>query len=213
MTAGEGLFAGCIVLALVYLYAQTRDRWPWRRIASRFALVLLAAGAVFAGYDFLGKYLESHPRLVDTLQGVRVGEKFSDAVFRMGQFEQVPTGNGGAYGDDALYYQAERRLFLRVREGMIEGIGYSCRPEGEQASVNGIACGDTGEALLKRFGSDLRILCFDDRDQRGLKNQRAYDVPRYGLRYRLYLNQVISLYVTEPARLAVSAGERWVECP
>src|SRR5688500_5937508 len=89
MSIGVGIFLGCLVLASVYLYANTRERWNWRRIAKR---TFIAFGALVAicvvwllawlGYE---KW-ESRPRLVTRLEGVSLGEKLADVEFRHGVF-------------------------------------------------------------------------------------------------------------------------------
>lgn len=42
MEIGTGIFVSALLLAVVILYAVTKDRWAWRRIITRTALVLLA---------------------------------------------------------------------------------------------------------------------------------------------------------------------------
>ncbi len=59
MSTGEGLFYGLASLALVWLYAATKDRWRWRTIAKRLGLAVAAVFTIGAGWTYVQRHLES----------------------------------------------------------------------------------------------------------------------------------------------------------
>src|SRR6516164_9602484 len=46
MSIGLGIFLSSLVFALILLYLTTRDRWSWRRIASRVSVGALLVGLI-----------------------------------------------------------------------------------------------------------------------------------------------------------------------
>jgi putative copper export protein len=51
MSIGTGIFLGALSIAIVLLYAVTKDRWDWRKIARRFGFgsIALVVLLLFAG--------------------------------------------------------------------------------------------------------------------------------------------------------------------
>ena len=46
MSVGDGIFGGLVFLGLVALYAVTRDRWRWKRIAKWLGVAIIVLGVV-----------------------------------------------------------------------------------------------------------------------------------------------------------------------
>jgi hypothetical protein len=81
MSVGTGIFLGAVVLAIVYLYKITRDRWKWPNLARRgmvalgLALVVVALGVVSV---LIYEKIENMPRkqtgYADLLLGMTMDE-------------------------------------------------------------------------------------------------------------------------------------------
>ncbi len=77
-----------VFCGLVYLYTQTKDRWDWSKL-KRILLWLLIAPIILALIVWGGNYLyeeyQDRPREPTELNGVKLGEDFSDVVFKFGK--------------------------------------------------------------------------------------------------------------------------------
>jgi hypothetical protein len=83
MSVGLGIFLSTLVMALLLLYAITRDRWNWER---GFRVVVLATWAIssLAGMGVVGFYVwkRSFPIVQTEYWGLRLG-------MSMGEVQQV----------------------------------------------------------------------------------------------------------------------------
>ncbi len=116
ITVGTGLFLSAVLLATVWLFLATQDRWNWARIARRtgagfLILGLLGGSAIWitlTDYIPVIKPLEK----VNELNDIRIGMHKTDVEFLMGAStentglgEEYPVIDGHifvAYDDDLL---------------------------------------------------------------------------------------------------------------
>ena len=87
MTLGTGLFLSSLVLALVILYAVTKDRWSWRRIFNRISFVVLGLIALGLGAWGVTYYLEQQPISISRqteYAGIRLGMKQDEVRYIKG---------------------------------------------------------------------------------------------------------------------------------
>jgi hypothetical protein len=84
MDIGTGIFLSSLVLASLALFAFTKDRWPWRRIFLWPLLIVLGLSILGFSVYYIFRAYESRPKPVTEFKGFKLGEKFSDAVFRHG---------------------------------------------------------------------------------------------------------------------------------
>ena len=107
---------------------------------------------------------------------------------------------------------------VTLRNNIIESIAYSCiLDEHDPTSLNGIKCGDSGEEILRKFRTDVRVLCAVKAKQAAPWSQyeqlrRVFDVVRYGTRYYLSQNIVTNIEVASPETLRSSVGIDWDKC-
>ena len=217
MSVGLGVFLGSLFLGTIILYLKTRGEWNWRTIWKRIGLtvfslvaVLVIAIAATVGH---GKWQE-RPQVVTSLEGVVLGEKLSDAVFRYGEFkEKTPEDRqkGGSDGDKR-YHNDEKRIMVDVRDGRIESIIYSCNSASDYTTTGGITCGRSGEEIFSRFGGDVRVQCPTKMDDATDKLIRVYDVPNFGVRYFLHKDTVIAFFVMDKKSLINATGINWRPC-
>ena len=212
---GFWIFAGIVVISLIYLYTKTYERWNWKKI------VLWALGGISApsviliiyifGKDLLpndyGSQIVNHKGLIDSFKGVKIGDKFSDVEFKLGTLKKMSLKED----DQDLYDYKELGIFVDKKTRLVGSIIMVCDGS-DTDKYNGISCGTSGDEIIKKFGKDLNILCFIEKD--GWQNPdkvRSYDVAKYGTRYILSKNVVQSISIREPKDFA-GQSKTWGPC-
>src|SRR5262245_12675242 len=147
MSTGLGIFLGSIVIGVVLLYLKTRDQWRWRTIVKRFfasvvILVVLSIATYFA-IDAYDRWAD-RPNVVTSLKGISIGDKFSDVVFRHGEFEKLEAESRQKYLDEEKHVQGDLRVTVGVRKGIVEDVSYLCDQERtDYSEVNRISCNNS----------------------------------------------------------------------
>ena len=77
--------------------------------------------------------------------------------------------------------------------------------------LNGVRCGDSGDDILKQFGSKVRVLCGTTDDESKMY-MRVYDVVEFGTRFTLYTNKVAALSIADKEELRSWVGFNWDFC-
>ncbi|MDX1000809.1 hypothetical protein GOE08_06860 [Sinorhizobium medicae] len=85
MSLGTGLFLSALVLSLVILYAVTRDRWNWRRIALWGTLGPMAVILVVSSVGYLVWLWEDRPRPLESFFGIALRASEQDVRFMKGK--------------------------------------------------------------------------------------------------------------------------------
>ena len=219
MEIGLGIFLGLVFVGLIYLYVSTREQWDWRKIFKRSALIfggLLALLILLIG-GLIAKatWWDHRPQLMTQLGEISIGEKMSDVFFKHGDFKELIDPD---YNDRGVrnYTNTEKHISITVNDGTVRTIHYLCQ-ETDYKSVNGIACGDSGEMIKEKFGSGVRILCRKVEKQgkfAGIKDpfSRTYDVIDYGTRYYLAMNKVVAIMIASQKDLQSFVGINWDKC-
>lgn len=212
MSLGVGIVLASIFLGTVYLYVQTRDQWDWRKTWKRLLRsvgILLAIIVTLILSYFVYEKWANQPKLVTSLEGIIIGDRLSDVIFKHGAFEKDKTLPNG---DEEIFFNPRKRLVLGVRNGVVRNIMYYCkRKELDFTSVNHIQCEDSGEEIYETFSNAVRVLCENITDK-SLPQIRVYDAVEYGTRYRLFENKVDAFVVAEKSQLQSWAGLNWIPC-
>ncbi len=174
--------------------------WIFLLFVGIVALISVIAG-VYWGLDTWSRRATE----VKTLGGITLGDKIDDVFFRLGKFER-----SGSLPD--FYRNEEKRTAFSVKNGRVNTVLYFCRSSGDYTEVNDHRCGSNGDDILKRFGRDLRILCYKDNGKDDT-HHRVYDTIKYGVRYQLGQNQVVVFIISDKHELQEMQGETWVPCP
>jgi len=88
MTVGTGIFLGLTVIAGVWLYGQTKDRWRWTRIGKWVAVITalpLLAGVLW----FAEERIAARPRPTAEYGGVTLGATKREVIYALGQPTEV----------------------------------------------------------------------------------------------------------------------------
>ena len=202
------IFAGIVIFSIVFLYVKTADRWNWKKIVIWAAglllipviifLVILAKDALFDGDPSPIK----HTGKLTSFQGVAIGDKFSELEFKYGRLSKD--------GFDHYMINKHFGVYVDDESKKVSSILVFC-DEGITDLFNGIACGDTTEKLVKKYGSDLKIRCHvENKNPKDNMVVRSYYVPKLATSYILEKNQVVLVHIKE-VDLA-KPSKNWEKC-
>lgn len=180
MEVGTGIFLGLSSIALVWLFAVTRDRWRWKRIALWSAATFVLPAVAFATWLLLDDYRLSQPRVQREYEGLAIGEAQADVKFKKGEPSRVEDGFW-------LYDPGSTSPLLIV--GWHEGRVRFVMSHGENVSfsaVQSIGRGDSQETIVARFGKPDHVSTSAD----GLSRWLSF--AKYGVAFQLERNSVIS---------------------
>ncbi len=216
MSVGLGIFLGCVFLGSIFLYLKTANSWNWKKIGRR---ILMAVGVLFGGGILIAGGMvgyekwEQRPRVVTSLEGIAVGEKLSDVIFKHGPFEkeEKQADSIRKYQDEEQYRNKDKNLSISVRAGIVGVVYYGCNKETDYTSMNKISCRDSGDKISELFGDKVRILCATKKDEYR-QFLRVYDVVAYGTRYLLWQNEVRTLIIADKKELESFVGVNWDKC-
>jgi hypothetical protein len=90
MSIGIGIFLGALSIAVVLLYAATKDRWRWRKIVRRFGFSFIALVVLFL-FASISTYIWYKLPLPRQTQyaGLALGISPDEVVYRKGPPDQV----------------------------------------------------------------------------------------------------------------------------
>lgn len=231
MSVGTGIFFGAVFMGLIYLYVNTKDIWAWRKITKRVMLTILVVivilgivvGAVIA-YDSyqVEKAIQEkeRPGLVNSLEGVSIGQKLSDVRFKVA-IKRAPDSDDEK---DLAYVHAEKDnvlIYFDKSTNLVSSVGVRCTddafkyPSLYSVNIHGIQCGSSSENIISTYPEGMvRALCFSaSNDETGIfASLRTYDVPAYGVQYVLETNKVSRFIIQEPKRLSEEQDKFWKPC-
>lgn len=232
MSLGTGIFLASIVLGLVYLYINTRETWNWGKITKRAGQSVLGVlGVIFLGIGALYVYesidkpsvkaKDSKPGVVSSLEGISIGDRLSDVEFRLGSKkdrEQQP-------GDEIFYELTSKtnvKFNINRETKLVTMIAFECTndafsyPNLYSFSVHGVKCGMSSDEILSRYEPrSVRVLCYykeKGKEDSVINAFRAYDIPKYGIRYILSTNQVTHVVIRSPEQTEAAILQHWKPC-
>lgn len=87
---GTGVFLSAIFLGLIGLYAATKDRWNWKKIALRLVGGFIASIAVIGIGIWAYSWFESRPVPQDELMGIKLGMTQQEVKYLKGEMQISP---------------------------------------------------------------------------------------------------------------------------
>jgi len=229
MGIGIGIFLGLVFLGTIYLYTQTKDSWNWRKIWKRVGIGCLALiviplvlMAIVWAYSSISDYYASKPKVISSLHGLNLGEKFSDVEFKL----PLTLVKVKGIDDDMTNYdidEQKNRGLSFDKNNILIAMNESCTEEKGKngpsfVPINGIGCGATSETIFERYGkNNIRIQCpknpeKTDKSGRPALKVRVYDAVDYGVRYWLISDYTYAIVLTTPAMLKTWTGVNWIPC-
>jgi len=220
MSAGEGIFYGLVFLGIIYLYIQTKDRWNWKKIViwilGLFVVtIVLIVAAIFA--EDLFKKLSfnkfdnsSTPKIITGMNGIELGAKISDVVFKTGAIKDKKQ-------EDVYFFPSDdnKRFAIDKESKTVRSIQHICSsndltyPNTYSPKINGVMCGDSEFDIFMSYGKEkINVLC----NKGGSGNFRRYEAPDFGVVYYLVTNKVQIFTIHSIDDLKKSNDDKWQKC-
>lgn len=224
MEVGTGIFLGCVVLGVTYLYVKTREVWNWKKIAKRTLIGVVGATVACVIFAILAIAIDEMPKRpspVTEINGIALGEKTSDVFFKKGKFSltNVDEESGViSYSDN----EKLEELSFKTKDDTVIEVGFTCH-DISFAIVNGVHCGDRGDEIQAKFNDTLDVLCEKSRlasetlDTQNAPGRfdpqiRLYVVKKYNTIYVLQTNTVAYFTIASPERIEEKLGKHWGPC-
>jgi 4-amino-4-deoxy-L-arabinose transferase-like glycosyltransferase len=188
MELGTGVFLGLVVLATVWLYISTRERWRWKRIAVWAGVFVVAPVVSLGAWIGITKYIETRPEVQSELWDLAVRMNPDEVLFRKGE----PSHRTA---DFWVYEDAGRHAYVvYFRQDKVRAIvAYTKSDSGHLLpTLQGIGSwSDQGDVTAK-FGAPTLVSVSKD------KSKRMLNFARYGVVFQLERNAVSASGVFDP---------------
>jgi hypothetical protein len=197
MTTGDGVFAGLLVVGLVWLYVATKDRWRWKRIFIRACLVLAVPVVGIAAWLGYTKWDESQARVADGMWDLKLGDSSDDVVLKKGKPSQQEPDK--CIGDNKqcmlwVYVDGELGYMVELVAGKVRSI-QAITTDGNEfrlPGLQGISNYSSPDSVEAKFGKPDVVTSTADKT-RQLANFSAYRVV-----FAYEKNRVVSVGVFDP---------------
>lgn len=178
------------------------------------ALALLLLYLAFYTYNKVEDYYQNRPKIVESLKGIELGEKYSDFMFRNAGFIMDVERN--KKNIDVVYYDnKEKSLSIAFADNKVVRVLYQCMDKNEYTSINGIDCRSSGDNVFKKYEKEIRVQCLKDKSNSSHVYYRVYDAINYGVRYHVVSNEVVAIDVNNPNDFKKADGYlniNWTSC-
>jgi hypothetical protein len=176
------------------------------------ALLFVVLGVIIlSSYEFINQYYKNKPKIITEINNIKIGEKFSDFMFRNPGFTVAK--NPPKRDENETYYENNSvSIGVTVKDDAISDITYICKDTYEYTNVNGILCNVNGDEIFEKYGKDVRVQCLKDKTDKDYLKYRVYDVIKYGIRHHVFSNQVKAFHFISPNTLKDYTGLSWVSC-
>lgn len=168
MTLGDGIFLSSIVLSLVALFAITKDRWNWSRIA-KWGLLAPAGVALFlSGVAYLYGSWNDRPTPQHTFAEIALTATPADVLFVKGEPKRkdgpdrwtYDVGSGSAAPDSAKY-------LVMFKDGRIRFVLYTASSDQlVHPWLLGFTIGTSYERVVERLGQPSSTSVSEDQFDR-----------------------------------------------
>lgn len=219
MDTGTGLFCGLVILGIIYLYTQTKDRWNWKKIVFSIIGIFLLLLGIFLASLWWPKQLTpiaetDKPKLITSYDGISLGDTLADVEFKKGKvktYEEFFKKKIENKSDDMYLIDKSFGFYTEIKGKTVTAIVKGCNSdESYSIEINGISCGNSSEKIIERFGKDVVVKCEVNPD-RGESPSRYYEVSKYGIRYQLVKNAVVVFRILPPSDIS-SESKNWEIC-
>jgi len=173
-----------------------------------FALLILLVGISYFFGNKLIHYFEQKPKTATELNGIHIGEKLSDVLFKNAGYTLDKSDESK---DAVVYVNEQKSKQFVVVDGVVTRIMLVCDYADTSTEYSKIKCNAKGEEVLERFKDDVKILC-RKKDDEFKSKRRMYDVEKYGIRFGLEHNKVLMFLIAKPNQVGDVKKETWDSC-
>lgn len=200
MSTGLGIFFGLVFCGIAYIYAKNKDG-----INSKTALKFI--GYIVGGFVLLTvaliagaiaiDYYSNQPKQESQFKDVKLGESYSDFMFKTGGNPTASNSTKGSKPNDGSYAPSKFNGVVDIYEGKVVRVGYYCNAnQYDSTALNRISCGDSSQAIENKFGNKIVAMCQIGEDkpkETFLYRARMYIAKQYNVAYLLDNNKVTAL--------------------
>jgi hypothetical protein len=188
-----------------------------KRIGKWIAVTVLALLLIFFViyvYNKVEEYYKNRPQIVGRINGIELGERFQDFMFRNAGF--ILDADRNKKTTEVVYYDnKEKSTTVGIVGNKVVRVLYGCMEKYEYTSINGIDCHSSGDSVFNKFDKEIRVQCLKDKSDSNYLNYRVYDSIKYGVRYHVVSNEVVALDIANSNEFKNTDGfinEKWSVC-
>jgi len=188
MTTGEGIFFGFVFLGLIGLYAVTKDRWNWKRLAKWSVVVVVVPIVGISLWVAALNYLDARPQVEQALWGIKPGISVDELVFLKGK----ASGDGKEhwlYSNDAGVFHVVSLKNSKVQS--VTAVAWDGNTS-SLPSIQGISNYSTQVDIENKFGAPDHVSVNKE------KTRRTLSFLKYQLFFTLEKGKVVALRVFDP---------------
>jgi len=197
MSVGDGIFLSAILLSIVGLYAATKDRWKWKRIA-KWGIGLPISLAVVVGLGLWAYYnYDGRPKIQAEFGGIKLSSTQADVKFLKGEpIEKHSDAERWVYSAQSGSGQPEDAVYIiQFRDSKIRHITYwASERQIVNPWVHGFSVGSTYDEVLEKLGQPSHVSISAD----GLNRLLSFE--KYQTFYEFTQGKVRSYGIYSPAR-------------
>lgn len=196
MSLGEGIFYSALLLSVVGLYAATKDRWKWKRIAKWGIGLPFALAIVLGLITYLYEKYEERPQIQNEFGGISLTSTQADIRFLKGApLEEhskpdrwvYPAHSGSGKAGDAFY-------IVQFRDTKVRYITYwSNEDQIINPYVLGLSVGSSYDEVVKKLGQPSSVSTSSD----GLKRLLSFE--KYQAFFEFSQGKVLGYGIYAPA--------------
>lgn len=180
-----------------------------------FAVLAIALiGLAFYAYGKIEEYYKNRPKVVSSLVGIELGEKFQDFMFRNAGFV-IDVDNEKKSIDVVYYRNKEKSTTVAIGNNKVVRVIYGCLEKYDYMSINGIDCRSSGDEIMNKYDKEIRVQCLKDKSDANYLSYRVYDAIEFGIRYHILSNEVLAFDISNQAELGNLDGlmnRKWTAC-
>jgi hypothetical protein len=174
VTLGTGIFLAALIIAPIYLYNSTKDRWDWSKGMKRIGLFfvgLAVLGGGFALYDEYGDKVSVLPIQKEKLTsqtefwGVKLGATEEDVLFLKGNPQSKGVNlSGHPYWAYTSQFDGSRSVYF-TKDKKVRGV-LLYKGDYSDGKVLGVHIGYTLNKLEEKLGPPDKINSSEDNTTR-----------------------------------------------
>lgn len=194
MTIGDGIFLSAVLLSVVGLFAVTKDRWNWRRIAKWGLLGPIAAFLLLNGGAYLYGYLKDRPTPQNKFGEISLTATPADILFLLGEPNLKDGPDRWIYYAGSVPAARDAAMYLvTFKNGRVRFVLYTA--SGEQISnptLMGFDMGTSYERVLEKLGQPSNVSISEN------KLERMFSYEKFNVFFSFSQGRLVAYGIYQP---------------
>lgn len=161
------------VLAMVILFAVTKDRWAWKKIIKVLMILVVGCIAVLWGGLYTYSKIENRPKKQLEYLGVKLTDSMNDVKFKKGKCTE-PYDVKDAHNTNWIYDLGNSQdikdnfSVIMWRNNKIRAIACSSSKDRTYicSDINNLRLGDYTNVMIEKLGNDFEMAVSEDGTRR-----------------------------------------------